>query len=92
MLVLFVVVELLSSCRIIDNEVIRIALHARQTTARTILEAAINLSLSLVLVQAIGIYGVLLGTIIAIFYRSNDIVLYTNHRILKRYPVDNWDN
>ena len=81
---LFVMIELLSSCRIVDNEVIRIALHAKQTISRTITESAINLIVSFALVQYIGIYGVLLGTILALYYRANDVILYVNHRILHR--------
>lgn len=81
---LFALVELLSSCRIVDNQLIKISFHAKQTIRRTIIEASINLAASLVLVQFIGIYGVLCGTILALLYRSNDIVLYTNHKILYR--------
>ena len=81
---LFVLIQLLSSCRIVDGQLIKISFHAKQTIGRTIIEAAINLTASLVLVQWLGIYGVLCGTILALLYRSNDIVLYTNHRILHR--------
>ena len=56
---------LLSSCRIIDNAVIRITYHARNTIGRSIIETLINLVTSLVLVNILGIYGVLLGTITA---------------------------
>ena len=45
-----------------------------------------NLSVSLVAVQFLGIYGVLLGTIVAMFYRTNDIILYTSLKLLKRSP------
>ena len=48
------------------------------------MESAINLILSLVLIQFIGIYGVLIGTIVALVYRANDIILYTNKHIYKR--------
>ena len=34
----------------------------------------------------IGIYGVLLGTIIALLYRMNDIIIYANKKILNRSP------
>lgn len=81
---LFVVQELLSCCRNVDSEVIRISLHAKQTTGRAVLEATINLVASMILVQKLGIYGVLAGTILALLYRSNDIILYVNHRILNR--------
>ena len=82
--VLFVLIELLSASRIVDAEVIRFSYHAQKTIGRTVTEAVLNLTVSLICVQFIGIYGVLLGTIVALGYRSNDIVLYTNHRILKQ--------
>ena len=85
--VLFILIELLSSCRITDNELIRVSLHASKTISRTVTEAAINLLFSLILVQYIGLYGVLIGTIVALLYRTNDIVLYVNHRILGRSAV-----
>ena len=84
--ILFVSVQLLSSCRRVDSSLITIALHAKQTIGRTIAEAVIHLIASLVLVNILGIYGVLLGTLIALIYRSNDIILYTNKHILKRSP------
>ena len=85
--ILFVLVELLSSCRVVDAEVIRFSYHAKNTVVRSIIEAAINLLVSLVCVQFLGIYGVLIGTIVALSYRANDVILYTNHRILKRSAI-----
>lgn len=83
---LFVMIELLSACRVVDNQLIKNALHARQTISRTVVEACINLVCSLVLVQFMGIYGVLLGTIIALLYRVNDLIIYANTKILHRRP------
>ena len=84
--ILFVIIELLSVCRVVDNQLIKNAMHAKQTINRTIAEAIINLSASLILVQCWGIYGVLFGTVIALLYRTNDIVIYANKRILFRSP------
>lgn len=82
--ILFVLIELLSACRIVDGEVIRFSYHAKDTIKRSLIEATINLTVSLVCVQFIGIYGVLTGTIVALLYRANDVILYTNRKILKR--------
>lgn len=81
---LFCLIELLSACRVVDNQLIKNAYHARQTLNRSMIEAAINLVVSIVAVQYLGMYGVLLGTIAALLYRSNDVILYANHRILRR--------
>ena len=85
--ILFVLIELLSSCRIVDNQLVRISLHARQTANRAVIEACINIVVSVIAVQFIGIYGVLLGTIAALLYRTNDFIIYGNRRILKRSPL-----
>lgn len=84
--VLFVIIELLSACRVVDNQVIKNAIHAKQTINRTIVESAINFIASIILVQFWGIYGVLCGTVIALLYRTNDIIIYANKRILMRIP------
>jgi O-antigen/teichoic acid export membrane protein len=82
--ILFVMIELLSTCRAVDNQLVRISLHAKQTVNRAIIEAVINIVVSVTAVQFIGIYGVLLGTIAALLYRTNDFILYANRKILKR--------
>ncbi len=84
---LFVLIQLLSVCRMVDNYLIKISLHAKQTISRTITESVINLTASLILVQFMGIYGVLCGTILALLYRVNDMIIYSNKRILKRSPL-----
>ena len=83
---LFVSIQLLSCGRATSARLISIAGHAKATQWRSLIEAGINLSLSIVLANMIGIYGVLLGTIIALLYRSNDIIIYANLKILKRSP------
>lgn len=82
--VLFVMIELLSAARIPMNNTIGYAGHFKATTSRTIIESVLNLGTSLVAVYFLGIYGVLMGTIVALLYRTNDIILYANHRLLKR--------
>lgn len=56
--------------------------HFKETQNRSILEACINIISSLILVRYLGIYGVLLGTIIAFLYRVFDICIYSNKYIL----------
>lgn len=85
--ILFCMVNLLSCCRSTENNLISLAFHAQQTLPRTIAEAVINLGCSILLIRQFGIYGCLLGTIIALLYRTNDIIIYANTRILKRKPI-----
>lgn len=83
---LFCMIQLLSAIRAVTSNLINIAQHAKQTISRAITEAVINLSISVIAASIIGIYGVLLGTIVALLYRSNDIIIYANKKILKRSP------
>ena len=84
--ILFAVIQLMSCSRAVSARLITIAGHAKATQWRSLAEAIINLVSSLVLVHWIGIYGVLLGTVIALTYRINDIIIYANKHILKRSP------
>ena len=85
--VLFVSIELLSSMRVVMVKTISIAGHFKLTTSRTILESIINLTVSLVGVRLWGIYGVLAGTVVALAYRTNDIIIYSNVRLIGRSPI-----
>lgn len=81
---LFIAVSLLNQSRMPMLQTINYAGHYQQTLSRCIAETTINLSVSLLLVFPLGIYGVLIGTVAALGYRSVDILLYANHRLLKR--------
>lgn len=85
--ILFTLIQLLSCCRITASNLVKIAGHANKTISRTIAESVINIVVSVILVQLIGIYGVLIGTIVALLYRTNDFILYSNLVILKRSPL-----
>lgn len=84
---LFVLVSLLNQSRMPMLQVINYAGHYQQTLSRSILESAINLIVSLMLVFPLGIYGVLLGTVAALSYRTCDILFYANRKLLGRSPV-----
>ena len=81
---MFISTFLLSCGRVAPNQAITIAGHFKKTQYRSILESVINLTVSLVAVNFLGIYGVLIGTIAALLYRANDIVIYSSKHILQR--------
>lgn len=83
---LFVSTYLLSCGRKSSNLTINFAEHFRLTQWRSILESIINIVVSLACVFQFGIYGVLLGTIAALLYRTNDMIIYANKKILHRSP------
>ena len=83
----FTVIALFSGVRAVAARLITVSGHARKTQNRSIIEMIINLSSSLILVNICGIYGVLIGTILALIYRTNDIIIYANKKILNRTPL-----
>ena len=84
--ILFVSLEILHMARMMMNQTITVAGHFKLTTKQTIAETVINVVVSVVAVQFWGIYGALIGTIVALLYRTNDIIIYSNTRILGRRP------
>ena len=87
---LFTAVFLLQAGRGPCSLVIDHAEHFRKTQWRSVTEAVINLVVSLVCVNIWGIYGVLFGTVAALLYRTNDIILYVNNRILNRSAFNSY--
>lgn len=83
--ILFTVVYLLSNARASSGLVIDFAQHFKETKWRAILESAINIICSIIGIHFFGIYGALLGTIAALLYRANDMIIYAN-KLLGRSP------
>ena len=53
-----------------------------RAAAQRVIESVINLLISLLLVVPLGMYGVLIGTIAALLYRTNDMIFYASHKLL----------
>lgn len=81
---LFVILKLLVCARTPGINTINVSGHFKQTQYRAIIESTINIVLSLIFVKFFGMYGVLIGTIGALLYRTNDIIIYSNKKILNR--------
>lgn len=84
--VLFTVFYLMTGARACCADLINYAQHFKKTQSRCILEAVINIVVSIAMVNILGIYGVLIGTIVALIYRMNDMFIYANKKILNRSP------
>lgn len=83
---LFCLVPMLSWSRYVSGNLSGVAGYAKQISKISLIEAATNIILSLVLVNFLGIYGVLLATVCALPLK----VVYANwlceKKILKRSP------
>lgn len=86
---LMIIVEILNYARMPSIYLVTYSGKFSETKWRSILETVINLVSSLILVNLIGINGVVIGTILALLYRANDMIIYGNKQILKRsaWPV-----
>lgn len=87
--ILFVAAEVLNLMRVPTRHTVNCAGHFQETVSRTLTETAINLVCSIVGVYVWGIYGVLLGTIAALLYRTIDFAVYSNRNILMRKASNN---
>ncbi|MGG0788111.1 polysaccharide transport protein [Peribacillus simplex] len=83
---LFVTIGIFNHARNPLVALINAAGHFKETKYRALIEAIINLVASLILVNFYGVYGVLIGSIMAFIYRTTDTIWYANYNILKQYP------
>ena len=80
---LFTTIILLQNIRIPGLTIICAAGHFKETKRQAILEAVINVGVSLTLVWKFGMNGVLFGTVCSYGYRSFEIVFYTSRHLVK---------
>lgn len=83
---LFIATYLLENGRTSSMKVINYAGHFEQTKYHALIEAIINITVSVVFVNICGIYGVILGTIAALVFRSNVMIIYASKKLLNRSP------
>jgi len=81
---LFVIVSFFTNIRLLSQSVISVAGHFKETRSRALIEATLCIVLQLILVKRFGIYGVLIGSAIALGWRCIDILLYANKYIIKQ--------
>lgn len=78
LVVLFTLAGVLQALRLPGLTMICAAGHYRQTQVRAIIEAILNLGISLILVRPLGISGVLIGTCVSYLYRTLDVIVYSS--------------
>ena len=88
--VLFAVIKLMHSVREPASQLINFAQHFKKTQWRSLIETGINVVVSIGACYLLrfwgisGIYGVLIGTVVALGYRTIDMYIYTSRRFLDR--------
>lgn len=84
---LFTVMGLLNCLRTPGATMINAKGHYDETKSRALIEMVICLVGQSMLVGKLGIIGVLVGTIMAYLYRTVDVIIYSNKKILQRSPM-----
>lgn len=73
-----------SCLRSFYNILIKSVGHYKQTQMSAIIEALLNLIISVALVYKFGLIGVAIGTLVSMFYRSIHLKIYTDLKILNQ--------
>lgn len=81
---LFCLIQLLSFSSYVTKNLANIAGYAKQSGNISVIEAILNLILSLLLVGKLGIYGVLLATVISLPLKVIYCIYLSDKKILKR--------
>lgn len=66
------------------NELVKAAGHFKQTRNGALIEATINILVSITTVWKFGLIGVAIGTLAAMLFRTVDFIIYANRKILDR--------
>lgn len=80
--ILFMIIGVANNLRVPCITMINAAGHFKETQWRSILEAVINIVISLALIKPFGMYGLLIGTVCSFAYRTTDIIFYSHRHIL----------
>ena len=80
---LFTFSQVFNVFRLPHSAMINVAGHFKETRNQAILEALICVIISLIFTFVCGMYGVLIGTTLAIAWRCVDMMCYIHKRILK---------
>ncbi|MCQ2527729.1 MAG: hypothetical protein MJ108_01265 [Saccharofermentans sp.] len=85
---LFCLVQLLSWSRYVSGNLTGIAGYAKPTSRISIIEASINILLSVILVNIIGITGVLIATVAALPLKAIYCNYVSDYKVMKRSCVN----
>lgn len=81
--ILFTVIMLLQNIRTPGMTIICAKGHFRETRRQAVLEAVINIVVSLSLIHRYGMCGILFGTVCSYGYRSTEIIVYNARKLIQ---------
>ena len=84
LLFLFVIMNLLANAKLPANSIIEYSGSFEKTRYQAIWEMVINITVSVVAIMYFGICGAILGTIVALVYRSFVVIRYSCKYVLER--------
>ena len=84
LIILFVIMNLLSNGKLPSNHVLEFSGKFEETRSHAIWEMVINITVSIVAILKWGICGAIIGTIVALLYRSVMMIFYSNKKVLDR--------
>ncbi len=87
LLMLFVIMQLLSNAKLPANSVIEYAGTFEKTRSHALWEMTINIVATIVGIKLFGICGAILGTILALIYRSIVVIAHSNKEVLGRSVI-----
>lgn len=89
-LFLFAAVTVFSGTEIPLQQLLNIAGRFDETKGQAVTEMSINIIVSLIATYKLGVVGCLIGTIVALIYRNNALILYVERKILSRSPFSSY--
>lgn len=81
--ILFTVIVFLQNVRIPGLTIICAAGHYKETQYQAILEAVINIVVSMLCIRKFQMAGVLFGTVCSYAYRSIEVIIYNHRKLVK---------
>ena len=86
--IMFCLIQLFSWSRYVSGNLSGIAGYAKKVSRVSLIEALINIVVSLIFVRFFGVFGVLVGTVFALPLKAIYLNLLADKVILKRSPVN----
>lgn len=81
---LFIITQAMYCIRLIYNSITLSAGKFKETQKGAILEAVVNIVISILLIKVLGIVGIIIGTLISVLIRCLELIIFVSKNILGR--------